>query len=69
MKTFNAFAQLVVLVSLPLLFGGYGGKKELVTKNAESVTETNSTEEAIVSKSKSDQVKLKCNAYDADRGS
>jgi hypothetical protein len=69
MKTLHSFAQLVVLVSLPLLFGGYGGKKELVTKNAEHVTETNPTEEALVSKSKSDEVKLKCNAYDAGRGS
>ena len=44
---------------LPLvLFIGYGGKKELATKNAEPVTETNPTEEAIVSKSESDGVKL-----------
>ncbi|HIG84110.1 MAG TPA: hypothetical protein EYQ23_08615 [Verrucomicrobiales bacterium] len=55
---------------LPLvLFVGYGGKKELVTKNAEPVTETNTTEEAIVSKSESDEVKLKCNAYDAGKES
>jgi len=55
---------------LPLvLFLGYGGKKELATKNAEPVTETNPTEEAIVSKSESDGVKLKWNAYDADRKS
>ncbi|MEC8906195.1 MAG: hypothetical protein VX407_03570 [Verrucomicrobiota bacterium] len=55
---------------LPLvLFIGYGGKKELATKNAEPVTETNPTEEAIVSKSESDGVKLKWNAYDADRKS
>ncbi|NRB45646.1 MAG: hypothetical protein HRU47_12590 [Verrucomicrobiales bacterium] len=55
---------------LPLvLFLGYGGKKELATKNAEPVTETNPTEEAIVSKSESDGVKLKWNAYDASRES
>ena len=55
---------------LPLvLFIGYGGKKELATKNAEPVTETNPTEEAIVSKSESDGVKLKWNAYNADRES
>ncbi len=55
---------------LPLvLFIGYGGKKELATKNAEPVTETNPTEEAIISKSESDGVKLKWNAYDADRKS
>ena len=55
---------------LPLvLFIGYGGKKELATKNAEPVTETNPTEEAIISKSESDGVKLKWNAYDAGRES
>ena len=55
---------------LPLvLFIGYGGKKELATKNAEPVTETNPTEEAIISKSESDGVKLKWNAFDADRKS
>ena len=55
---------------LPLvLFLGYGGKKELATKNAEPVTETNPTEEAIVFKSESDGVKLKWNAYDASRES
>ena len=55
---------------LPLvLFIGYGGKKELATKNAEPVTETNPTEEAIISKSESDGVKLKWNAYNAGRES
>lgn len=39
MKTLNAFAQLVVLVSLPLLLGGYG-KKENITEVLESVTAT-----------------------------
>ena len=32
MKTLNTFAQLVVLVSLPLLLGGCGEKKEKSAK-------------------------------------
>ena len=44
MKTLNAFAQLAVLVSLPLLFGGCGDKKESVVETKPELDGVNGEE-------------------------